>query len=68
MKACAKFGGFFPGENFLNFRQDCQEEARQGVGHVEDVFDTIGSGKFKVPFPLGRLGRNVKIQPGTGTL
>lgn len=51
----------FPGENFLNFRQDCQEEARQGVDHVEDVFDTIGSGKFKVPFPLGSLGRNVKI-------
>lgn len=36
--------------------------------HVEDVFDTIGSGKFKVPFLLGRLGRNIKIQLGTGTL
>lgn len=55
-------------ENFLKFRHDCQKEARQGMKHMEDVFDTRGSGKFKAPFPLGKLGSNAKIQPGTGSL
>lgn len=53
---------------FLKLQTRLSGRARQGVERVEDVFDTIGSGKFKVPFLLGRLGRNVKRQLGTGAL
>lgn len=37
----------FPVENFLNLRPDCQREPRQSTKRTRDVFDAIGSEKFK---------------------
>lgn len=55
----------FPVENFVNLRPACQKELRRSMKHTRDVFDTRGSGKFKVPsFSLGNFGRNAKIQQG----
>lgn len=45
----------FPVENFLNLRPDCQKELRPSTTRTRDVFDTIGSEKFKAPSPVANL-------------
>lgn len=58
---------FFPVENFLNLRPDCQKALRQSMKHTRDVFDTIGSEKFKAPSLLASPAGMLKYK-GTGKL
>lgn len=57
----------FPVEN-LTLRPDCQKELRQRMKRTRDVFDTIGSGKFKVPSLLAILAGMLKYTKGIGNL
>lgn len=52
----------FPMENFLNLRPDCQKELRRSTKRRRDVFDTIGSKKFKAPSLLAILARMLKYK------
>lgn len=57
----------FPMENFLNLRPDRQKELRRSTKHTRDVFDTIGSKKFKAPSLLAILAGMLKYK-GIGNL
>lgn len=57
----------FPVEDFLNLRPDCQKGVRQSMKRTRDVFDTIGSGKFKAPSLLASSAGMLKCK-GTGKL
>lgn len=58
----------FPVENFLNLRPDCQKELRQSMKSMRDVFDTIGSEKFKASSLLPSLAGMLRYNVGTGNL
>lgn len=48
-RRCGPCFEVFPVETFLNLRPDFQKELRQSTKSMKDVFDSIGSEKFKVP-------------------
>ena len=58
----------FPVENFLNLRPDCQKELRQSLKSMIDVFDIIGSEKFKAPSLLASLAGMLSYNVGTRNL
>lgn len=55
-------------ENFLNLRPDCQKELRQSLKSMRDVFDIIGSEKFKAPSLLASLAGMLSYNVGTRNL
>lgn len=47
---------------------DCQKELRQSLKSMRDVFDIIGSEKFKAPSLLASLAGMLSYNVGTGNL